>query len=114
MRWALVVVLGCHPDIYPQEDVETIESLTLAPSKHEYVEVDYVAGGGAAGYTGLRITVLRPGHAPAELGLVHESSHPRVSWPNDKLELDGCFEDFDLGNLRRNEIAFTIRNHCRD
>jgi hypothetical protein len=103
MRFAVVVLVACsssRPPTFPPDDVEEIRSISISPARHQEVEIDYVSGGGAAGYTGLRLTLLRPGHEPTELGLAGASTSPTVIWHDEKLELAGCFRDWDLGNLR--------------
>jgi hypothetical protein len=120
MRFALVLLVACSQSAaspaFPPDDVEEIRSISISPARHQDVEIDYVSGGGAAGYTGLRLTLLRPGHEPTELGLVGDSTHPTVIWHDEKLELAGCFRDWDLGNLRdgarRGGLDVAIQIRC--
>ena len=103
---SLAVAHGaCGPAGDPE--AATIEDLSLAPDRARFVEIDAVAGGGAAGYTGYRIAVVAAGHGRREVGLVH--AHPYVGWDGAAVIVRGCFDDRDLATLRAARVGLELR-----
>jgi hypothetical protein len=102
----LTAALGCghRPTAAcARDDVDGFVAFAIAPGGHRYAELDEVAGGGAAGYTGVAISVVTVGAPRRDVALLHDGvarSHLTLTWPHpDELVIAGCLDAWDTEAL---------------
>jgi len=98
MRWLVLAMCACNPGpmIEPLAGGgdSRVELHAYAGSGDRLATIDYVEGGGAAGYVGYRVQVAVRDHEWRTVAFVR-ARDVAIAWHGDELELTGSFDDWD-------------------
>lgn len=98
MRWLVIVMCACNPGpmIEPLAGGgdSLVELHAYAGSGDRLATIEYVEGGGAAGYVGYRVRVAVSGHEWRTVAFVR-ARDVAIAWHGDELVVSGSFDDWD-------------------
>ena len=99
----LVALVACRPPaVFDDDDdcaspsVQELHAFAASPRGDRLAVIDYVEGGGAAGYVGYSVRVAAVGHEWHAIAFVR-AADVAIAWrDDDRLIVSGSFDDWDL------------------